>query len=255
MRLKPIPVYLALICLTGCSSFSDSGHPRITGKISYKEPFFLTPDAKVDIKLLDVSLQDVKATVIAETTLQNPGQTPISFSLEYDSSLIRENMSYSVSAQITDRGRRLFISDTHNGVITRGNSNKVDISLVALQSNPVKRPDAPLANTYWKVIAVNNQAIKTNEGQREAHIKFRQAESTTSGQSGCNSFSGSYESSGNKISFGNLAVTMMACMQGMDTEQAFLKALAETDNYRVLGDTMLFSKEDRVLIHFEAIYF
>ena len=68
----------------------------ITGAIMYRERIGLTPDARVEVRLLDVSRQDVAAEELAMTSIDNPGQPPIGFSLEYDPAKIDEKMTYSV---------------------------------------------------------------------------------------------------------------------------------------------------------------
>jgi heat shock protein HslJ len=61
-----------------------------------------------------------------------------------------------------------------------------------------------------------------------------------SGFSGCNSYSGSYTTSGDSIAVSkNLAVTMMACSKMvMLTERAFLAALTSARAYSVKNDTL-----------------
>jgi len=245
-------LYLSLVVfLAACSLLPGTGN-RVSGTISYEETMYLTPEAEVEIKLLDTSLQDVKATEIAATKIANPGQVPISFSLDYDPALIKDGMSYSIRADIYDRNRRLFTTDTNHGVITRGNSNKVAMTLIPLRSNPISKPDASLTETYWKVIAVYDQPLQPVEGQRETHIKFRES---LGGYAGCNNFSGGYKVAGNKLTIGPLAVTLMACPQGMDTEQSFLQAIAEADRFDIIGDTMVLYRQDKIIMHLEAIYF
>jgi putative lipoprotein len=240
--------------LSSCSAFSGGDPSQIEGTINYQEPLFLTPDAVVEIKLLDVSLQDVAAKEIAAIKLSNPGQVPIAFTLDYDSALIDERMSYSIRADIFDRNRRMFTTDTSYGVITRGNSNRVEMTLLALRSNPISKPDASLKETYWKVIAVYSNAQLTAANQREAHIKFRGSNNAMQGFAGCNNFSGSYSASADKLSTGPLAVTMMACATGMGDEQQFLNALGEANRFGIQGDTMRLYKGDEVIVHLEAIY-
>jgi heat shock protein HslJ len=76
-----------------------------------------------------------------------------------------------------------------------------------------------------------------------------------SGSGGCNRLTGSYELEGERLTFGRMAGTMMACRDGMDTERAFLDALSRVRRARVLGQQLqLFDSEDKPVARFEAVY-
>ncbi len=77
-------------------------------------------------------------------------------------------------------------------------------------------------------------------------------ESEIGGHGGCNRFSGSYNQTNGNIAIGNLAVTMMACPTGADTEQAFLKALGDMDTIRINGGTLVAYSDGAVVASFEA---
>lgn len=56
------------------------------------------------------------------------------------------------------------------------------------------------------------------------------------GSTGCNSYSGSYETRGSSLTIKDTAVTEMYCMDPagvMDQEQAFLSALGQVQSYRL----------------------
>jgi len=60
------------------------------------------------------------------------------------------------------------------------------------------------------------------------------------GNTGCNSFSGTFSVLGDSIHFGNLATTMMNCSDGGQGETIFLGMLGKVSHYRVSGDTLWF---------------
>ena len=103
---------------------------RVTGTLTYRERMALPPGAVVEVWLLDTSLADVPAVEIAYQKIEEPGNPPIPFVLEYDAQQIREGMQYSVRATIRDADRLLFTSDTHYPVLTRGAGNTADLILV-----------------------------------------------------------------------------------------------------------------------------
>jgi uncharacterized lipoprotein YbaY/heat shock protein HslJ len=115
--------------------------------------------------------------------------------------------------------------------------------------------DEPLANTYWKLLEVGDNPVTTPEGQKEAHMILSAEDSRVNGNAGCNNFFGSWESDGEKVTFGQMGSTMMACQHGMDTEQAFLAALGEANRHQISGLIMELYKDDQLLAKFEAIHF
>lgn len=111
---------------------------------------------------------------------------------------------------------------------------------------------AELHSTYWKLLEVSGQRVVTPEGGPEAHLTLAPAESRVAGHAGCNSFFGSFEAAGNRLDFSSLGSTMMACPEGMQSEQAFLQALNETTRYTIEGRILTLFQDDRLLARLEA---
>jgi uncharacterized lipoprotein YbaY len=53
---------------------SDANETMVTGTVAYPERMAFAPDAVVEVRLSDVSRQDVAALVIAETTVLPEGR-------------------------------------------------------------------------------------------------------------------------------------------------------------------------------------
>ena len=105
----------------------------VSGTVYYHQRIALPPDASVEVKLVDISKQDVPATTIAEQRITNPGQVPVPFELHYDPAKIDSRMTYAVQARIEQGGKLLFISTSVFPVITRGNPTHVEVKV-----DPVK---------------------------------------------------------------------------------------------------------------------
>ena len=109
----------------------------VSGTVTYRERIALTPGARLVVELRDVSLQDAAAPLIARQTIENPGQVPIAFKVEYSRSDINSRNTYAIQAEIIESdGRLAFINDTAYDVITRGNPSKVDMLLVLVEPPP-----------------------------------------------------------------------------------------------------------------------
>jgi heat shock protein HslJ len=71
--------------------------------------------------------------------------------------------------------------------------------------------------------------------------------------SGCNRLTGSYKLDGDQLRFGEIAGTMMACLQGMDTEKQFLQALGRVARWKIAGGTLsMFDNAGAAIATFEA---
>jgi uncharacterized lipoprotein YbaY/heat shock protein HslJ len=349
---------LATVLLLAACHSEDKSTGRVTGSLQFSDQAALSSTAAATITLQDVSLADAPAVVVAQKQITDPGPSPIDYQLVYDLSVIDELRTYSVRAQIHDRGQLLFTSDTHAPVLTLGAGPRADLALVEVRRLPTVSPrlvqpgqesapertgmfrymadaalfrdcssnlvfpvamegayieleraylnsgiepgsevytrlrgrylerppmegninevnlivdsfesissekqcgpmnNASLINTYWKLVEVNGRAVTTPQDQHEAHMVLATGDEAprVHGHAGCNRFFGGFEASGNSITFGRMGATMMACPDGMETEQAFLAALEATDRFAITGQTLaLYSGETRAA-YFEAVY-
>ena len=92
----------------------------------------LPPGALLRVQLLDTSLADAPATVLAEqyTVLEGERALPHAFELCADADRISRRARYQVSARITDRdGRLLMLSTEASPVLTQGAPAQVDVTL------------------------------------------------------------------------------------------------------------------------------
>lgn len=77
------------------------------------------------------------------------------------------------------------------------------------------------------------------------------------GFGGCNTFTGVYKlnEATSRISFDQIASTMMACPSGMDIESAFHEVLRTVDNYSLNDDHLTLNRARMApLARFEAVY-
>lgn len=96
------------------------GQAQLTGQVSYLQRMALPPDAVLEVTLLDVSLADAPAKVLATQRLAPAGQIPIAFTLSYDPSQIVPQHSYALQARVQQGDRLLFITTQRYAVLTQG---------------------------------------------------------------------------------------------------------------------------------------
>jgi putative lipoprotein len=112
-----------------------------------------------------------------------------------------------------------------------------------------------LTNTYWKLTELDGQPVVVGQA-REPHLRLRD-DSRADGSTGCNSFSGTYEHAGDRVTFGKLVTTMMACVDPALSrqEQRFLQVLASVDRAAAVGDHLTLYAKDRPVARLVAVYF
>jgi copper homeostasis protein (lipoprotein) len=117
----------------------------------------------------------------------------------------------------------------------------------------VAESSVPLEKTEWKLVRLGDVALKVEDQHRQPQLVFDPASHRVSGSGGCNRIVGGYELNGEKLTFGQMASTMMACASGMETEQSFLKALGEVKRWKIAGHELeLMDGAGKVLAVFEV---
>ncbi|MFS8153409.1 META domain-containing protein [Vreelandella titanicae] len=118
------------------------------------------------------------------------------------------------------------------------------------------RPNEPLINTYWKLVTLDSAPVVTHENFREAHLVLHQKASRLAGATGCNTLMGSYRVENERIEFGQIASTKIACPKPqMKTEQDFLAALKQVTAWSVNGARLvLLGDNSEPLAVFEAVH-
>jgi heat shock protein HslJ len=96
---------------------------------------------------------------------------------------------------------------------------------------------APLEGTYWKMIEVAGKPAPAQDPKREAHLQFH-AGGRVSGSDGCNRIAGSYELKGDRLAFGQIAGTLMACLSPSGTEGPFRDVLKRAARFTIAGDRL-----------------
>jgi heat shock protein HslJ len=112
---------------------------------------------------------------------------------------------------------------------------------------------APLEKTEWKLIRLGRTAVKGDHLHRPPQLVLDPVSHRASGSGGCNRIMGGYELKGDKLTFARMASTMMACPDGMGTEQNFLKALGQVRRWKIAGRQLeLMDGSGKVVVVFEV---
>jgi heat shock protein HslJ len=98
-----------------------------------------------------------------------------------------------------------------------------------------------IANTTWELIKLEGTNIEqSNEKGKKIQFTLNSADQMVFGNSGCNSFNGSYQlDDGNRIKFSKIASTRMACPESDINEQEVLDVFNQADNYTIDRDKLM----------------
>ncbi len=95
---------------------------------------------------------------------------------------------------------------------------------------------AALQNTYWELVQLNGRDVP--EMEREPSLVLNSRQGRVAGFSGCNRFSGTYKLSEERLKFGPVVATKMACLDDGEVEKSYLQALQQVRSWRVKGSTL-----------------
>jgi heat shock protein HslJ len=115
-------------------------------------------------------------------------------------------------------------------------------------------PDVPLQETQWQLIDIGYMLGDKSFSQtvlNQAHLHLNADGRQASGSDGCNRFFGVYALEGDKLTFGMMGSTRMACPHA-DLDRIFYQSLKKTSHYRINGEQLELLQNDKLLLRFRA---
>jgi copper homeostasis protein (lipoprotein) len=110
-----------------------------------------------------------------------------------------------------------------------------------------------LEKTEWRLIRLGRATVKADDLHRAPQIVLDPESHRASGSGGCNRIMGGYELKGDTLTFARMASTMMACPDGMETEQKFLRALGQVKRWKIVKRQLeLMDGSGKVVATFEV---
>jgi putative lipoprotein len=250
-------VAFALIALPLCSwAQANAPQGNVTGTVAYRERIALPPDAAIDVRLEDTSLQDAQAKLIGESVFAAAGQqVPIPFQVSFNTADINPAHTYQLRANITVNAVKLFVSTSAYPVITNGAPMQANIMLQKVQAPPTEKSSGQkLHGTYWSLVELKGKPAVPGMGRTQPFIRLHREQSRFEGSSGCNGVVGTYLVEQNALQFNPSATTLMMCPQAlMEQEQGLIAALKATSSYKIEGDMLELINGTAVVARFQAM--
>jgi putative lipoprotein len=141
---------IAALALAGCGNSSQSSQGgqqggnaaqapaqvnQITGQVTLRDASEVSPSAKLELKLVDVSSED--AVPLATKTVESAHTFPLSFELPFNAADVNPNDMYVIKATLID-GDRHYNPPLQTMVLTKGAPTQVSIQLAAEQTQGEK---------------------------------------------------------------------------------------------------------------------
>jgi putative lipoprotein len=105
-------------------------NPFVAGSVTYQEQIALPPQAVITVQLVDVSVANAPAQVLAEQVIPvNGQQVPFAFALFYDPAQIQPGHTYAAQARIEVAGQAQFTNTTPYPVLTQDAPSAVELVL------------------------------------------------------------------------------------------------------------------------------
>jgi len=247
MGRRPAMALIAGVMLASIAGVALADGTTINGTVVYRERMLLPEGAVATVRLEDVSLADASAKLIAETSV--PASTsPTAFSIDFDPARLEAGHTYAWRASITVGDELMFTTTERHTFDPKATGVELLVQRVA----GTQAATLPLAGA-WLAEDINGGGVIDNL-QTTLEIS---ADSKVSGNGGCNRFSGSATIEGDKITFGDLASTMMACTEAaMDQEMKFHAALAAARSFRIDAEQRKLFLDDaagKVVVQFSTM--
>lgn len=111
--------------------------------------------------------------------------------------------------------------------------------------------NTPLTDTEWILFEMNDIKYESATG-KNVTMKFDSKEKQINGKAPCNTYGGPYTKSSNKLSFGGLYSTEMACDE-LGKEQEYFSMLIKVSAYKISsGELSLFDPTGMVVARFKV---
>lgn len=105
----------------------------VRGTVTYRQRIALPRTSVVTVRLVDISVTNSPAITIVEQRIEtNNRQVPIDFELKFNPNRIDSRRRYAVQAEISNNGRTLYTTNQIYPVLTQGNLNTAEITVVPI---------------------------------------------------------------------------------------------------------------------------
>jgi len=110
-----------------------------------------------------------------------------------------------------------------------------------------------IVDTDWKLVQLDGQPVGMSMMNKPLTLRFTASNGRVTGFAGCNTFSGSFSQTLDRLIFAPLVMTRMACSEGQALESKYVAVLAGSRAYRWTARSLELLEGDTVLARFERM--
>lgn len=126
-------IILACLIFAAACSMSFAAADTLTGTALIRERIALPPGAVFEAVIEDVARADAQAAPLARTVIDDPGQPPIAFAIDYDATSLNPRAIYALRVTIRYEGQLLFTNDAITRVLQGDGPQDVEVVLKMVQ--------------------------------------------------------------------------------------------------------------------------
>jgi putative lipoprotein len=231
----------------------------LTGEVTYRERIALPEGSLLRVKLIDLTAPGTPTRVEAEAAIADPGQVPLTFTLNFDDRVVQPDHQHALVAEIS-AGLKLWFRNAEPYAVDP-RAPEAPIMIVANfvgrlmePEQPAAEPDDVVATPSILDVTWRAEAIDGVPAQRNADSTLSiGSDKRAGGRGGCNSYFAQAEVGAESIRFSAIAATRMACLDEVTTAQetAFFSALEAARFWRLdAGELLLLDAEGIELVRF-----
>jgi putative lipoprotein len=219
----------------------------LSGDVTYLEKIALPEGASLRVRLIDLSAPGTPTRVEAEAAIANPGQVPLTFTLDFDDRVIDTTHKHALVAEIS-AGLQLWFRNAPPYAVDPL-APAEPIMIVASFVGRLVQPEAPakddvadvpatpsILDMTWRLEAIPGGAVSPYV---ESTLSIA-SDMRAGGRGGCNSYFAQAAVTDESIRFSAIAATKMACASTEATvqEEAFFDRLGKVRFWRLDGETL-----------------
>lgn len=256
--MRIIAAMLAILLI--CTGSALAERVTITGQVTYRERIALPPNGTLNIGLVDLAAPG-QPRVSAKGAIATPGQVPLTFTLNFEDSVVLPGHQYALTASISAGDGTVWFTTAEPFaidplapaadimiVLNRADRPAEPATAPEQPAKAVEPPSAdatdiapppplpPILDITWEAVTIGGNPVTRNVVSSLSIAQDMRA----GGKGGCNSWFAQAELSEARLLFSAVAATRMACLSDAATaqEDAFFAALAATRSWRLEGETL-----------------
>jgi putative lipoprotein len=231
----------------------------LTGEVTYRERIALPQGSSLRVKLIDLTAPGTPTRVEAEAAIADPGQVPLTFTLNFEAGVVQPDHQHALIAEISAGLQLWFRNAAPYAVNPQAPEGPILIvtNFVGRLIEPEPPADEPdevgsvpsILDVTWRAEAIDGVPSQRNADSTLSIGSDKRA----GGRGGCNSYFAQAEVGAESIRFSAIAATRVACVDETTTAQetAFFSALEAARFWRLdAGELLLLDADGIELVRF-----